>query len=554
MKKIGCFICLFMGCVNVLFAQTQKGLNIVGETPGDNSGSSVSMPDAHTVAIGSWSSSAGAYYGGQTRVFSWGGSDWQQKGSEINGDIEGDWSGHSVSMPDANTLAIGIPRHDDNGNDAGKTKVYVWNGVDWEQKGTDIDGEAQEDRSGYCVMMPDANTIAIGAPRNDNSVPQSGHVRIYSWNGIDDWVQKGMDIDGEAMWDRSGKSISMPDANTVAIGAFENSEVGQLSGHVRVFEWSGSSWVQKGVDIDGDAEKTWLGYSVSMPDANTLAIGSPAYDDVELDRGNVRIYKWNGTWQQIGSDIIGEAFADNMGFSVSMPDEFTLAVGVVAKDVTAFEAGQVRIYSWDPASSDWVQRGIDINGTITYDYLGWSVSMPDPGTVAIGAREGGSGPGYVQVYNVCSVNNTITTSQGTISTTASSATYQWLDCDNGYATISGETGQDFTPNANGSYAVEVSYGGCIDTSECAVINWVGLTEVTFKSTVTIYPNPVKDNLHFDFEHEGSVTIEITDVSGKSLQTKSLDTNVIDVKMLPQGLYLLKVFYDNKVVTGRFTKQ
>lgn len=542
-----------MGCVNVLFAQTQQGLNIMGETPGDNSGSSVSMPDAYTVAIGSWSSSAGAYYAGQTRVFDWDGSNWLQKGSGINGEVEGDWSGHSVSMPDANTLAIGIPRHDDAGNDAGKTRVYTWNGTDWVQKGSDIDGEAQEDRSGYCVTMPDANTIAIGAPKNNGTASESGQVRIYSFDGAD-WVQKGIDIDGEAMWSRSGKSISMPDINTIAIGAFENSEFGQFSGHVRVFEWNGSSWVQKGVDIDGEAPNTWLGYSVSMPDANTLAIGSPAYDNVESDRGNVRIYKWNGAWQQAGSDITGEAFGDNMGFSVSMPDEFTLAVGVVGKDETAFEAGQFRLYTWEPAISDWTQKGMDINGTLSYDYLGWWVSMPDPGTVAIGARQGGSGPGYVQVYNICSVNNTISTNQGTISSTASSANYQWLDCDNGYATILGETGQDFTPNANGNYSVEVSYGGCIDTSECVVVNWVGLVEMTFKSTLAIYPNPVKDNLHFDFDHEGSVTIEITDVSGKKLQTKSLEANIVDVKMLPQGFYLLKVFYDNKVVTGRFIKQ
>jgi hypothetical protein len=31
--------------------------------------------------------------------------------------------------------------------------------------------------------MPNANTIAIGAPYNDGNGNNSGHARIYQWNG-----------------------------------------------------------------------------------------------------------------------------------------------------------------------------------------------------------------------------------------------------------------------------------------------------------------------------------------------------------------------------------
>ena len=68
------------------------------------------------------------------------------------------------------------------------------------------------------------------------------------------WNQKGVDIDGEAADDHSGYSVSMSsDGNTVAIGATLNDETGANAGHVRVYEWSGSAWNQKGVDIDGEA-------------------------------------------------------------------------------------------------------------------------------------------------------------------------------------------------------------------------------------------------------------------------------------------------------------
>ena len=61
------------------------------------------------------------------------------------------------------------------------------------QKGIDIDGEAAGDLSGWSVSMPDINTIAIGAPLNDGNGSKSGHVRIYRWDPAigGTWVQKG---------------------------------------------------------------------------------------------------------------------------------------------------------------------------------------------------------------------------------------------------------------------------------------------------------------------------------------------------------------------------
>lgn len=144
------------------------------------------------------------------------------------------------------------------------------------QIGGDMNGEAVEDYSGHSVSMPDAYTVAIGAYGNDENGISSGHVRIYSWNG-GSWIQKGGDIDGETTLDASGWSVSMPDANTVAIGAKMNDGNGGVGfdvGHVRIYSWNGTTWIQKGGDIDGEAAGDYSGYSVSMPDANTVAWGS----------------------------------------------------------------------------------------------------------------------------------------------------------------------------------------------------------------------------------------------------------------------------------------
>ncbi|MDK2772758.1 MAG: T9SS type A sorting domain-containing protein [Flavobacterium sp.] len=379
-------------------AQVQKGSDVNGEAAYDRSGN-VSMPDANTMAIGAIDNDGNGNASGHVRVYSWNGSAWVRKGVDINGEAMNDWSGYSVSMPDANTVAIGAPYNDGSAVDSGHVRIYSWNGSAWVQKGIDIDGEAADDNSGSSVSMPDSNTVAIAGKQNDGNGANSGHVSIYSWNGSA-WVQKGMDIDGEAADDNSGSSVSMPDSNTVAIGATQNDGNGSNSGHVRIYSWNGSSWVQKGTDIDGEANGDYSGLSISMPDANTVAIGAQRNDGNGVESGHVRIYNWNGSaWVQKGIDIDGDTHYSWLGYSVSMPDANTVAIGAIGDDANGYDSGSVRIYSWN--GSAWMQLGVDINGEAAEDYSG-NVSMPDVNTVAIGANGNdgnGTSSGHVRVYD-----------------------------------------------------------------------------------------------------------------------------------------------------------
>ena len=387
-------------------AQIQKGADIDGVYGDDGgmTGYSVSVADANTLAIGALEGGGGR---GIVRVYNWSGTAWVQKGADINGEAARDLSGHSVSMPDDNTLAIGAIYNNGNGKWAGHVRVYNWSGNAWVQKGANINGEADGDESGFSVSMPDDNTLAIGAPENDGNGISAGHVRVYSWSGTA-WVQKGADINGEATSDQSGFSVSMTDENTLAIGAPSgNSGPGPYnSGHVCVYSWSGNAWVQKGADIDGEAYDDKSGFSVSMPDANTLAIGAPENDGNGESAGHVRVYSWSGNaWVQKGADIDGEDTSNMSGFSVSMPDANTLAIGAPYNNGNGdWNAGHVRIYNW--SGNAWVQKGANINGEADGDGSGFSVSMPDANTIAIGApsNDGNDDAGHVRVYSMTSLD------------------------------------------------------------------------------------------------------------------------------------------------------
>ena len=94
------------------------------------------------------------------------------------------------------------------------------------------------DDSGDSVSLSDdGNTVAIGAWRNGGNGHESGHVRVYHFDGSE-WVQLGQDMDGEAPGDQSGSAVSISsDGTKVAIGAQYNSDNGSNSGQVRVYSF-----------------------------------------------------------------------------------------------------------------------------------------------------------------------------------------------------------------------------------------------------------------------------------------------------------------------------
>ena len=142
---------------------------------------------------------------------------------------------------------------------------------------------------------------------NDGNGLDSGHVRMYDWNGSS-WAQRGPDIDGSNAGDQSGYSISLSaDGNTVAVGSLLNDSGGQDAGQTRIFDWNGAAWQQRGADIYGEAEGDISSRGLSLSaEGNTVAIGAPYNDGNGDDAGHVRVYDWNGTCLLYTSDAAAE--------------------------------------------------------------------------------------------------------------------------------------------------------------------------------------------------------------------------------------------------------
>ena len=292
-------------------------------------------------------------------VYEYSSGSWIKLGANIDGEGDFDQSGRSVSInSDGTIVAIGASYNDGTAGRAGHVRVYQYSSGLWTQLGTDIDGEASGDNSGSSVSLSsDGTIVAIGASSNDGTAERAGHTRIYQYSSASSsWTQLGTDIDGEAGEDQSGYSVSLSsDGTIVAIGALENDGNGNNAGHVRVYQYSSasSSWTQLGADIDGEVANEKIGSSVSLSsDGTMVAIGGGVVGDFPWsvgDSGFVRVYEYSsGSWTQLGMDIDGETNGEQSGYSVSLSSDGTnhfVAIGAILNAGTGANAGHVRVYN-----------------------------------------------------------------------------------------------------------------------------------------------------------------------------------------------------------------
>jgi len=144
------------------------------------------------------------------------------------------------------------------------------------------------------------------------------------------------------------------------------------------------------------------------------------------------------------------------------------------------------------------------------------------------------------------------TDNGDASITSSTGdSYEWIDCSTGNP-IAGATAQTFTAIVNGSYAVVVTENGCSDTSDCVVIDYIGIKEID-ADKIEIYPNPTNNLVTIDIPGI-SAEIEVIDAQGKILQVSKIENNgTISLGEYVTGVYILRISSKNGTSVHRIVK-
>jgi hypothetical protein len=273
-----------------------------------------------------------------------------------------------------------------------------------------IVGNAEYDGLGSSVALSaDAKTLVAGAPFANN---YTGYVVVYRMADEGGTrTQLGQTIYGNATGDLFGRSVDIA-ANGMYIVLGSPGNYNYILGYVRVLSLDSSdgtgpcTWKQIGQNIIGEAFGDEFGWSVSISgDGKTIAVGAATNDGKNgQDSGHVRIYRLEddySSWEQIGEDLDGTLAGDHSGSSVSLSANGSIdAIGAPHANYYGVSNGQVKVYRIDSEGSSWEQLGKIIYGDNAHDWFGFSVDIsPGGNTLAVGTYVS-DGPGYVRVFSL----------------------------------------------------------------------------------------------------------------------------------------------------------
>jgi hypothetical protein len=85
------------------------------------------------------------------------------------------------------------------------------------------------------------------------------------------------------------------------------------------------------------------------------------------------------------------------------------------------------------------------------------------------------------------------------------------------------------------------------------IQTLGLNETTAENKLSVYPNPVRDIIHFKSQ-ENILKVEVYDISGRILSSNTVHDNKLNLGSLGTGNYILKVYTESGFVNTKIIKE
>lgn len=401
------------------------------------------------------------------------------------------------------------------GFDSSKGQIKTYSIIDniVQQIGNTIVGNEIDDFFGSSVAISaDGNSIASGAIGGNN---YTGYVHIFNLVN-DEWRPQGNALQGDNISDEFGDAISLSEnGDILAVGA-----IGQNNyrGSVTVFRLNNNNniWQQIGSQIIGDAVDDYLGDSAALSDdGTTLIVGIPGKNSLT---GAVRVFRTvNDNWIQIGTDIIGTSAGDEFGFFSNISgDGSTIVAAAPLKNANT---GEVKVY--ENSNDNWVQKGSTLVGQSTNSIFGSAVSLSEDGNILLvgaGGNDNMRGQASVFKYNGSdwvplgtAINGDNQDDLFGLSATISN---------DGLTILVGAPQQDFE-----GYVKPYSLNSQLSIEEFD------------KNKFVIFPNPASNTITISIDNDNKLkTIKIYNGLGQLiLSTKDL---TIDVSSLAKGIYYL----------------
>lgn len=201
-----------------------------------------------------------------------------------------------------------------------------------------------------------------------------------------------------------------------------------------------------------------------------------------------------------------------------------------------------------------LEQNIEICKNTTYNWQGNIFSIEKLDTISY-LDIYGCDSTYILNLTIKNIDISVNSIGANLSANATADSYQWVDCNNGYAPIPQATSANYTPNINGSYAVIITQGLCSDTSTCIQVVLTDNESIESKKDIIISPNPANSWFYIELSNNDRVNVSILDITGKLIKQAYYFSNEnIDISELKEGVYLIKIQTSNQTETRRLMVQ
>lgn len=238
----------------------------------------------------------------------------------------------------------------------------------------------------------------------------------------------------------------------------------------------------------------------------------------------------------------------NQGFTDSYPFNFTYFNDMVYFSALHNQYGQ-ELFNMCPYSAP-----VELTETACESYNFFGEIITSSGNYEH-TEIGANGCDEITYLNLTIENPNYSIEQNAhiITVTADNASFQWLDCNNSYSPIVGETSNIFTATQNGTYAVEITQGTCVKISDC--YNVTSLNVKNLSNDFSVYPNPTNGKIIVKCEKLKVKNVVITDITGKVIFSTDVESNLteMDISELSKGIYFLKIETENQVFVEKIVK-
>ena len=256
----------------------------------------------------------------------------------------------------------------------GGIQIFERNGNDWVMRRELLLSETSNNHTYYgtsVAINEDATVIAVGHNGYNSG---KGRAYIYTYDVNSPYtLTEAKVFEGVGYL---GSSVAINSAGTMVVaGARSESKV-------YTYTYDGNNWSHiSALDLTGTSGD-YFGLRVALtPDNSYLAVAAFRHDIPANDAGCIKVYSYNSvdpSWNQIGSNILGDAGNDEFGHSVVINDDGTMiAAGAVGSNSSA--GGYVKVY--DRSGNDWSQRGFTISGGNTQLGFGYRISINSTGSI-----------------------------------------------------------------------------------------------------------------------------------------------------------------------------